>query len=173
MSRTWKPAGAATAPTPAATAAATAARSLSERRPTRGRRCTSGPSKLSSPGVDPIALVASTRLFKTVPADRLETLRPHLKTQAYTRGAYIFHEGDLGHRLFVIEAGEVKISRLRKVGEEAVFSILVAGDVFGELALFDSDSARTADAQAIEPTQCLTLPREPFIDFLRSQPDLL
>lgn len=123
--------------------------------------------------MDPVALIAGTRMFRGVPAERLEGLREHLKPQSYTRGAYIFHEGDPGNRLFVIAAGQVKISRLRRHGEEAVFTILADGDVFGELAMFDSDSARTADAQALEATECITLRREPLLDLLRSQPELL
>ena len=118
-------------------------------------------------------MLAGTRLFRGAPPERLEALRPQLRAQAYPRGAYIFHEGDPGNRLFVITTGEVKIARLRRLGEEAVFSILVAGDLFGELALFDHDSTRTADAQAVEPTECVYLQREPALEFLRSQPDLL
>lgn len=123
--------------------------------------------------MDPVELLAGTRLFRGVSLEKLETLRPHVRTQAYTRGAYIFHEGDPGNRLFVITAGEVKIARLRRLGEEAVFALLVAGDVFGELGLFDPDSTRTADAQAVEPTECAYLQREPVLDFLRTQPELL
>ena len=123
--------------------------------------------------VDAVALLAKTRFLRGVPAERLESLRGHLRTQSYARGAYIFHEGDEGNRLFVIAEGQVKISRLRSHGEEAVFSILVAGDVFGELAIFDNHSERTADAQALEATECVTLRREPLLAFLREEPGLL
>lgn len=123
--------------------------------------------------MDPVALIAGTRLFRGVPKDRLEALREHLRTQSYTRGAYIFHEGDPGNRLFIITQGQVTISRLRPHGEEAVFSILVAGDVFGELAIFDNGGERTADAQAAEPTECVTLRSEPLLRFLRGEPELV
>lgn len=123
--------------------------------------------------MDPVALLAGTRLFRGVASDRLERLRAELRSQTYARGAYIFHEGDAGNRLFAIADGQVKISRLRPGGEEAVFSILVAGDVFGELAIFDGGGERTADAQAIEPTDCVTLRSDALLQFLREQPELM
>jgi CRP-like cAMP-binding protein len=123
--------------------------------------------------LDPIELLAGTHLFHTVPRTELETLRPHLRTQAFTRGAYLFHEGDPGNRLFVIASGEVKISRTRRSGEESVFALMRAGDLLGELALFSRDVARTADAQALEATDCVTLGREPLLEFVRTRPDLL
>jgi CRP/FNR family transcriptional regulator/CRP/FNR family cyclic AMP-dependent transcriptional regulator len=67
----------------------------------------------------------------------------------------------------------VKISRMQRLGEESVFAILRDGDVLGELALFADDSARTADAQALEDTECVTLGREPLLAFLRARPDLM
>ena len=123
--------------------------------------------------MDPVALLASTRLFRGQRPEDLEPLRPHVRLRTYARGSYLFHEGDAGTHLFAVATGEVKISRTRRLGEEAVFAILREGDLFGELALFNQDAERTADAQAVEPTECVTLRREPLLAFMRERPDLL
>jgi len=124
-------------------------------------------------GVDPVGVLARTPLFDGFPADELETLAPALKLRAFPKGSYLFHEGDAGALLFVVQAGQVKIARMGRTGEEAVYAVLLPGDVFGELALFDPNSVRTADAQAVEPTECVTLGREAFLAFLDAHPKLI
>src|SRR5207248_621361 len=104
-------------------------------------------------GVDPVGVLARTPLFDGFPADELETLAPALKLRAFPKGSYLFHEGDAGALLFVVQAGQVKIARMGRTGEEAVYAVLLPGDVFGELALFDPNSVRSA-ASRLEATSC-------------------
>jgi CRP-like cAMP-binding protein len=47
---------------------------------------------------------------------------------------------------------------------------LGAGDFFGELALLD-DSPRSATAEALEPTETLTLHREEFMRYIHDNPE--
>ncbi len=117
-----------------------------------------------------VATLARTALFRGLPHQELEPLAPALKVRTFARGSTIFHEGDPGNVLYILQSGQVKISRMGRGGDEAVFAILLPGDIFGELALFDEDAARTADAQAMELTECLTLGREPLLTFLEKHP---
>src|ERR1700730_15665318 len=71
-----------------------------------------------------------------------------------------------------MHTGQVKIARLGRQGEEAVFAILLPGDTFGELALFEDNATRTADAQAMELTECLTLERQAFVTFIDQHSEL-
>jgi CRP-like cAMP-binding protein len=69
----------------------------------------------------------------------------------------------------VILSGEVKIARSGPRGGEVVFALLTPGDLFGELALLEEEGAvRTADAIAVEPTECLALERGALIAFLNA-----
>ena len=122
--------------------------------------------------MDPIPVLRRTALFGTLPADQLEPLLPAIRARSYARGSYVFHEGDPGTTFYVIHSGQVKIARLGRSGEEAVFAILLPGDTFGELALFDDNATRTADAQAMDLTECLTLERLAFITFIDNHPEL-
>jgi len=123
--------------------------------------------------MDPVPALARTALFAGIPPAELESLAPSLKTRSFARGAYIFHEGDPANALYVIHSGQVKISRLGRGGEEAVFAVLLPGDVFGELSVFDEQAVRSADAQAMEPTDCILLGREPLMAFLEGHPLLM
>ena len=81
----------------------------------------------------------------------------------------IFHLGDPAGLLYIITSGKIKISHASSDGQEAVLAILGEGDFFGELALLD-DSPRSATAEAIEPTETLTLHRDDFLNFLDNNP---
>jgi CRP/FNR family transcriptional regulator/CRP/FNR family cyclic AMP-dependent transcriptional regulator len=122
---------------------------------------------------DGVRLLAGTTLFRGFSEEELEPLASRLQPRSFPRGAYVFRESDPGHTLYVIAAGQVKIAHLGRQGEEIVFALLTTGDTFGELALFDDESSRTADAQATEPTDCLALDREPFMTFAESHPRLM
>ncbi|HYM65721.1 MAG TPA: Crp/Fnr family transcriptional regulator [Patescibacteria group bacterium] len=122
---------------------------------------------------DPVEILAATPIFQGMPARELEGLRPSLRTRRFDKDRYLFREGDPGSHLFVIVEGEVKISHVGESGAEVVYTIAGPGDVLGELTLFESDAERTADAQALEPTECLVVARGPLIEFLSSRPALL
>lgn len=96
---------------------------------------------------------------------------PDLHGRSFGAGAYIFREGDVGVHLHLILKGEVKIARSGPGGAEVVFAMLLPGDLFGELALLEEGALRTADAVAVEPTECLTLERRALITFLDSHPE--
>lgn len=123
--------------------------------------------------MDPLALLARSAMFRSMPPAELEALAPALKRRTFAKGAFIFHEGDPGHALYLITAGQVKIARLGRGGQEAVFTLLMPGDLFGELALLDEKAVRTADAQALELTECVTLGRDTLIPFLDRHPTVL
>ena len=107
-----------------------------------------------------------TQLSTVETAELAELLVP----RHFGAGQVIFHLGDPGGLLYIITEGKVKISNSTPDGHEALLAILGTGDFFGELALLD-DAPRSATAEAIEPTETLTLHREEFIHFLGDNPD--
>jgi CRP/FNR family transcriptional regulator, cyclic AMP receptor protein len=121
--------------------------------------------------VDPIQILQRSALFEGVAPSDLETLVPDLHRRSFGAGTHIFREGDPGLHLHLILKGEVKITRSGPRGAEVVFAMLLPGDMFGELALFEEGAMRTADAVAVEPTECLTLERRALIAFLDSHPE--
>jgi len=122
--------------------------------------------------MDLVAVLAESALFSGMPRHDLETLAPAARSRTFRKGSYIFREGDAGNALYVIQRGQIKISRTGRGGEEAVYAILVPGDSFGEIALLSGDAARTADAQAMELTECVSVAKDPLLAFLDQHPAL-
>ena len=114
-------------------------------------------------------------LARTSSATRAEVER--LLSQAtvhrFGRGSALFHEDDPAGRLFVVVSGAVRVFRVCPTGEEIVPAVLTAGDLFGELSLFDSEPTRSADADALEATVCLTLPSAPVRALVAANPQAL
>jgi CRP/FNR family transcriptional regulator/CRP/FNR family cyclic AMP-dependent transcriptional regulator len=123
--------------------------------------------------MDSLELLAATPMFEGLPAAELEPLRASVRSRHYAKDDYLFREGDPGSHLFLIVAGQVKIARVAEGGSEVVFAIAGPGELFGELSLFEEEGERSADAQALEPTDCLVVPRQPVLALLTAHPRLL
>jgi len=108
--------------------------------------------------------------FTNLKRDETIELASHLVLRHFNNGQVIFHHGDPGGLLYIISKGKVKITHSTPEGQEALLAILGVGDFFGELALLD-DAPRSATAEALEPTETLTLHRTDFRRFIDSNPD--
>jgi CRP-like cAMP-binding protein len=70
--------------------------------------------------------------------------------QAYAAGSVIFHEGDPGNVMYVVQAGEVEIQAGGRVVE-----VVGPDGIFGEMALIDQ---APRSAAAVAKTDCVLLP---------------
>lgn len=124
---------------------------------------------------DPSEVVEGLRrcaLFAHVDEDGLRALAGRMRRRRFKRNEVIFHQGDIGDSLQVVDTGGVKIVLPSPEGEEAIIASLKPGDFFGELALLDG-APRSTTATAIEPTETLTLPRDEFLRLLSEDPKLV
>ena len=83
----------------------------------------------------------------------------------------LFHAGDVGDAMYVIERGKVRICVRAADGHEVTLTELGRGDFFGEMALLDGQQ-RSANAVIAEDARLAVLSREHFLSFMRSSPDL-
>ncbi|GAA5123491.1 Crp/Fnr family transcriptional regulator [Haloechinothrix salitolerans] len=94
--------------------------------------------------------------------DDRRKLREAGKPRRYGRREIIWHEGDPGDTLHFIDEGRVAVRVTTPMGEMVTLSILGKGDAFGELALLDPGSVRTATVITLEPTMTLAIHRDSF-----------
>lgn len=109
-------------------------------------------------------------LFPGVLEAQLGELVDKANVERVGKDAVVFKEGDPADAFYLIRNGMVKISK--KSGEkEVVLSYLVAGNFFGEAALF-SDSNRSATVTTIFPSDLIRLSKRDFDAFLAAHPEL-
>jgi len=82
----------------------------------------------------------------------------------------LFHEGDLGREMYVIQSGRVQITRFIQ-GRSAVLADLGPGDFFGEMALLNH-RPRSAAATAVEPTVALVMDSDTFRAMIASNTEI-
>ncbi len=80
-------------------------------------------------------------------------------------GKFIFHEGEVGDKMYIIREGNIKISK-NVDGKDITLAVLSKGDFFGEMALVNKVS-RTANAIATCTTTLLALNRESFLQLVQ------
>ena len=85
-------------------------------------------------------------------------------------GAYVFHEGELGTDMYIVQAGRVEV--LQKVGDEAKpLAVLEKGDFFGEMSVLE-DLPRTASVRALTDLKLLRIDSSTFSQMLRDNPEI-
>lgn len=111
-------------------------------------------------------------LFARVDQATLRACAERLRVRRFRRGETIFHQGDPGDSLFIVESGTVKIVLPSPEGEEgAIIATLGRGEFFGELALLDG-APHSATAIALDATGLLVLGRPTFDELVDTQPGL-
>jgi CRP/FNR family transcriptional regulator, cyclic AMP receptor protein len=88
----------------------------------------------------------------------------------YSAGEVIFHEGDRGESVHLVERGHVAIRIGTPLGDVATLTILGPGSAFGELALIDGRERRSASAVAIGPTETRVIDHDAFDALRRDHP---
>jgi CRP-like cAMP-binding protein len=111
---------------------------------------------------DRIGTLRRSPVFDQLSPGELEVLAGLCRERRFGAGEVIFSQGDLGDSLYVIEAGEVEVSRSERPG--VPLAVLQAGACFGEMALIDRED-RSATARARGPVTALQLSAEGFTTF--------
>ena len=107
------------------------------------------------------------RLLDPLDDDQRRQVLALANRRRYRRGEVVFHEGDPGDTLHLIERGHVAIKRSSPLGDVAALLVLGPGDVFGELALVGPAGARSSTVQALDALETLTVHRDHFDELRR------
>ncbi|KUJ85639.1 Crp/Fnr family transcriptional regulator [Ruegeria marisrubri] len=110
--------------------------------------------------------------FLSEASDRLKAM---LSAQAseisLDRGETLFQQGDEGDALYALLEGALEVSFLASSGRKLSLALMRPGEVFGEIALFDS-GPRTATVSAAEPSRVLRVRRRDVMAQIRAHPEL-
>ena len=113
----------------------------------------------------------SVPLFASLDDQTATALRRLLTFKDVPSGEQLFHKGDIGDAMYLVESGRVRISITDDDGHELTLAENAQGDFFGEMALIDGRQ-RSADAHVVEDARLAVLARQDFLSFVRSSPDM-
>ena len=92
-------------------------------------------------------------VFSTLSDDDRRAVLATMVRRRYRKGDTLFHEGETGDLLYVLERGRVAIRVSTSLGDVATLTVLGPGASFGEQALLDHSTVRTASAVALESVE--------------------
>jgi len=93
------------------------------------------------------------------------------RRRKFARKEVIFHEGDPGDALHLIERGHVAVRVTSPLGDTATLRILGPGEYFGELAVI-SPAPRNATIVAVDPVETVSLHRDQLTRLRREHPEV-
>jgi CRP/FNR family transcriptional regulator len=110
-------------------------------------------------------------LFQDLDGQGLSTLTPLLVPRKIGAKEMIFRELDESNALYVVEQGQVVISKHVSGDVDIVLTRFYPGDFFGEMGLFDA-APRSASAYTELDTVLWMLDRDGFQQILSNHPDI-
>lgn len=84
------------------------------------------------------------------------------ETRTIAPGDFIFLEGQPGDAAYIILRGEVQVVSQRADGEFVPINNMMAGDMFGEIALLTEESTRSATTMSNEGCELLLIDKLAF-----------
>ncbi|WP_041401119.1 Crp/Fnr family transcriptional regulator [Salinispira pacifica] len=114
--------------------------------------------------------------------ERMAKIKPYQKAvylnedeqefnRLYPKDTMIFTENMPGQQLYIIQKGQVKITKIMN-DNEVLLAVLKPGDIFGEMSLLEH-KPRSASAIAHEESVLLAVNRENFTTMVKSQPQII
>ncbi|HNV70525.1 MAG TPA: tetratricopeptide repeat protein, partial [Candidatus Ozemobacteraceae bacterium] len=111
-------------------------------------------------------------LFSSLSTKELRDIEQIALTRSVLRGEVIFSQGDFARDLFLVQNGQVEILLKDYKQDLKQVAVMRNGDFFGEMALFDKDSVRSATARALQNSTLIIIPGTGFERLLQEKPSI-
>ncbi|MCC7117091.1 MAG: cyclic nucleotide-binding domain-containing protein [Anaerolineales bacterium] len=118
-----------------------------------------------------IIFLDKIHLFNGLKEEQLSEIAQTLTEKEISGGRVVFKRKERPDGFYLIYKGRVKVSRPREKGEEDFLAWLVAGDYFGEEALFENRN-RSASVTTMEDCVLFFLSRKRFEELLQKHEKL-
>ena len=112
---------------------------------------------------DVTGILRETSLLRSVSAEDLTALATASRLRSFRRGQVVFTRSDPGDTVIVVVSGRVKVTVRSADGGELTLAIIHPGGLLGELGVVDG-GPRSADAETLEESQLLLIPRDAVRD---------
>lgn len=110
-------------------------------------------------------------IFKALPDAELEQLLQQSRTLSLNKKDQLFRQGDEAKHFYFVVSGRMRLSRISEKGFEKVIEIITPGNTFAEALMFMQKQFFPVNAVALDKTELLAIPAQPFVSLLRDNPD--
>jgi CRP/FNR family transcriptional regulator len=107
-------------------------------------------------GNDTIALLASVPVFETLSAGDLRRIAEVSVPRSFEPGEVVFREGDASDTCYIVRSGHARAVRAHADGRVITLANFGAGEIFGELAMFENER-RSATVEATSAMQVIAI----------------
>ena len=120
---------------------------------------------------DKILRLRGIQIFEGLSVSELAAIASVTEEVVHPVGTLVINEGETGETMYMIIAGEVSVNKSQEGGSEIELDRILAGDYFGEMALFE-DVVRSATIRTEEETRLLVLHKQEFTEIVREYPQI-
>src|SRR5213083_3233734 len=118
-----------------------------------------------------VDLLRRSDLFRFLPDEHFEKIRPLLQEERHDFGDLIVKQGDPANAFYILISGRARVVKSgANNGEEIVLATLRPGDSFGEAALTDGGT-RSATVRCSTSVEVLRLDRAEFLALTETAPE--
>lgn len=115
-------------------------------------------------------ILDSIFLFANLADHQKDQLVQFTALRRFEKGEMLFLEGQAADTLYAFVSGRVKVYRLSVQGDEHIVHIVdKTGELIAEAAIF-GELNYPASCEACLPSTVLTIPRQPFLNFVQNNP---
>jgi CRP/FNR family transcriptional regulator len=108
-------------------------------------------------------------IFRRLPAERIDRLRPVLRERRLARQRVVFREGQEAEFLWVLRSGSVRLYKSSPNGRVTTLETIEAGHAFGAL---DAGPVYPASAEALTDARAWCIPRRVASGLVLEYPEL-
>ena len=117
-----------------------------------------------TPANESVEMLRRLEVFSDLTFREAQEVDELLHERVYEKGEIIFQEGDIGHGIFIVVSGKVRVDPCRQFLKDTDLEF-GPGDMLGELTLFE-EAPRFATVVAMEKTVMVALLRAEFSSLL-------
>ena len=118
-----------------------------------------------------LALLSRVPAFATLSPVELEAVAQVAVPRHYRAGEVVFREGDESDTCYIVRSGQARALRAHSDGRAITLANFGSGDIFGELAMFDSER-RSATVEASTDVEAIGILGADMRRLLRRHPDI-
>ena len=111
-------------------------------------------------------------LLADLPQEDVRALLSISRRRTFRRGEVVFHRDDPADSLQLIVRGRFGARVMTPLGEEVLLDVMGPGRSFGELAVLEPGSRRSATVSALEDGETRSVFRDDFIRLEREHPEV-